>query len=55
MQVLEVGYMLDNLQGPVDAINIGPNIHDLHAPTERMEFRKFCYYWNVLKEFLKSL
>ena len=52
---LEVGYMLDNLQGPVDAINIGPNIHDLHAPTERMELESFVTTWNVLKEFLKSL
>ena len=52
---LEVGYMLDNLQGPVDAINIGPNIHDLHAPTERMELDSFVTTWNVLKEFLKNL
>ena len=52
---LEVGYMLDNLQGPVDAINIGPNIYDLHAPTERMELDSFVTTWNVLKEFLKSL
>ena len=52
---LEVGYILDNLQGTVDAINIGPNIHDLHAPTERMELESFVTTWNVLKEFLKSL
>ena len=52
---LEVGYMLENLQGPVDAINIGPNIYDLHAPTERMELESFVTTWNVLKEFLKSL
>ncbi len=52
---LEVGYILDNLQGSVDAINIGPNIHDLHAPTERMELESFVTTWNVLKEFLKSL
>ena len=52
---LEVGYMLDNLQGPVDAINIGPNIHDLHAPTERMELESFVTTWNVLKTFLASL
>ena len=52
---LEVGYMLDNLQGPVDAINIGPNIHDLHAPTERMELESFVTTWNILKQFLKSL
>ena len=52
---LEVGYMLDNLKGPVDAINIGPNIHDLHAPTERMELESFVTTWNILKELLKSL
>ena len=52
---LEVGYMLDNLKGPVDAINIGPNIHDLHAPTERMELESFVTTWSILKELLKSL
>ncbi|WP_126939096.1 beta-Ala-His dipeptidase [Veillonella sp. VA142] len=52
---LEVGYMLDNLQGPVDAINIGPNIHDLHAPTERMQLESFVTTWNILKTFLASL
>ena len=52
---LEVGYMLDNLQGPVDAINIGPNIYDLHAPTERMELESFVTTWKILKTFLASL
>lgn len=52
---LEVGYILDNLQGPVDAINIGPNIYDLHAPTERMELESFVTTWNILKTFLASL
>ena len=52
---LEVGYILDNLQGPVDAINIGPNIYDLHAPTERMELESFVTTWNILKTFLSSL
>ena len=52
---LEVGYMLENLQGPIDAINIGPNIYDLHAPTEHMELESFVTTWNILKAFLKSL
>lgn len=44
---LEVGYLAEAL-GEIDAVNMGPNIYDLHAPTERMEIPSFVRTFELL-------
>ena len=51
---LECGLLGDKLPG-LDAISVGPQLHDVHTSRETMEFESVKRTWDYLLEVLKAL
>ncbi|MBF0315692.1 MAG: aminoacyl-histidine dipeptidase [Oligoflexia bacterium] len=51
---LECG-LITSVYPHMDAISIGPNIHDAHSPNERVEIASVERFWSYLLELLKQL
>lgn len=51
---LECGIFVDNLPG-IDIISMGPTIHDLHTPDERLSLSSAARVWEFFCEILKEL
>ncbi len=52
---LECGYLLQKCESLVDAISIGPNMHDIHSPNEHLEIKSVENSFNYLCEILKRI
>jgi dipeptidase D len=52
--VLESGEILSKYP-KMSAISIGPNLHDVHTPNERMELKSFYFVYNVLCSILSKI
>ena len=52
---LECGILSEKIGGDIDIISFGPNIYDLHTPSERMEIPSFQRMWEFLKKLLIEL
>jgi len=51
---LECGIFVDNLPG-IDIISMGPTIHDLHTPDERLSISSAARVWDFLCEVLGEM
>ncbi len=51
---LECGLISARLPG-IDIISIGPDLHDIHSPDERMDIASVQRTWNLLCEILKGI
>jgi len=51
---LECGVLKEKISHKVDAISIGPNLHNIHTPEEALELKSFENTWRVLKILLES-
>lgn len=52
---LECGYLLKKCDSLVDAISIGPNMHNIHSPNEHLEIKSVENSYNYLCEILKRI
>ena len=51
---LECGLFTEKIPG-LDIISMGPTVHDLHTPDERMSISSTILFWEFLKALLKAL
>lgn len=51
---LECGLIGDKYEG-MDMISIGPNLHDVHSPAERLQISSTKRIWDFLLELLKNI
>ena len=51
---LECGLLSDKLPG-LDAVSIGPQMHDIHTSREKLEIASTARVWNFLCQVLKAL
>ncbi len=51
---LECG-ILSNILGDIDMISFGPNMYDVHTPSERLSILSTQRTWNLLLEVLKDI
>ncbi len=52
---LECGIILSRLPHKANAISIGPSMHDIHTPDERLDIGSTERFWRVLLELLRSM
>ncbi len=51
---LECGVLIDKLGGDLEAVSIGPNMSDVHSPTERLEIESVAKFWDMLIDLLAN-
>ncbi len=51
---LECGILTEKLGGAIEAISIGPNLKDVHSPSEQLEIESTNKTWEYLKALLNS-
>jgi dipeptidase D len=51
---LECGLIGDKYEG-MDMISIGPNLHDVHSPAERLSIGSTKRVWDFLCELMKNI
>ncbi len=51
---LECGFISSMVPG-IDIISIGPNIHDIHSPSEKLDIKSVERTWNLLCNILKNI